>query len=100
MEFFPLEVNRAGYDELLRVPGMGVKSILKILNARRYGKIMPDDLKKFGVVLKRARFFITCNGRKISDLCTDPFIIRAFLMSKAENKPKKLKLPFLYEVGT
>jgi len=100
MEFFPLEVNRAGYDQLLRVPGMGVKSILKILNARKYGKIMPDDLKKFGVVLKRARFFITCNGRKISDLCTDPFIIRTFLMSKAENKPKKLKLPFLYEVGT
>ena len=58
-----MEINRASYGELLRVPGMGVKSAQRIVNARKQGKLLFEDLKKMGVVLKRARYFITCSGR-------------------------------------
>ncbi len=61
--FFPVEVNRADYESLLRVPGLGVKSAKRIIYARRAHSLDFDALKKIGVVLKRARYFITCNGR-------------------------------------
>lgn len=60
---FPVEVQRASYDDLLRVPGIGPKSATRIVQARRYGHLDFDNLKKMGVVLKRAHYFITCNGR-------------------------------------
>lgn len=71
MEQFPVEVNRAPYEMLLRVPGIGVKSALRIVKARRYAILNLDALKKLGIVLKRARFFITCNGKHASLLRTD-----------------------------
>lgn len=63
LERFPVEVNRADYYTLLRVPGIGNKSARKILGARRYGTLDFSDLKKMGVVLKRAVYFITCGGK-------------------------------------
>lgn len=63
LEQFPVEVNRADYETLLRVPGIGVKSALRIVKARRMGIVGFDDLKKMGVVLKRAVYFLTCSGR-------------------------------------
>lgn len=60
---FPVEVCRASYDQLLRVPGIGPKSAQRIVEARRFGGLDFDVLKKLGVVLKRAHYFITCNGR-------------------------------------
>ena len=60
---FPVEVNKAGYEMLLRVPGVGVKSALRIVKARRMGNVKFEDLKRMGVVLKRAVYFLTCNGR-------------------------------------
>lgn len=60
---FPVEVQTAPYDVLLRVPGLGPKSAMRIVNARRYGRLDFDILKKMGVVLKRAHYFITCNGK-------------------------------------
>ena len=63
LELFPIEINRADYAMLLRVPGIGVKSARRIVAARRTAILDFDDLKKIGVVLKRAVFFITCNGR-------------------------------------
>ncbi len=63
LEHFPVEINRASYDTLLRVPGIGVKSASRIVKARRTGSLDYGDLKKIGVVLKRAVYFITCNGR-------------------------------------
>ena len=63
LELFPIEINRADYATLLRVPGIGVKSARRIVAARRTAILDFDDLKKIGVVLKRAVFFITCNGR-------------------------------------
>ena len=63
LERFPVEINRAPIEELLRVPGIGVKSARRIVAARRSGSLAFGDLKKIGVVLKRALYFITCNGR-------------------------------------
>lgn len=63
MEIFPVEVNRAPYDMLLRIPGIGPKSALRIMQARRSGTVEFEHLKKMGVVLKRAHFFITCKGK-------------------------------------
>ncbi len=63
LEQFPVEINRADYAKLLRVPGLGVKSARRILAARRSGALDFPDLKKLGVVMKRAVYFITCSGR-------------------------------------
>ena len=63
LELFPVEVNRADYRLLLRVPGIGVKSAQRIVQARRTACLNFEHLKKIGVVLKRALYFITCNGR-------------------------------------
>lgn len=65
LENFPVEINRADYHTLLRVPGIGVKSAIRIVKARRLGTVRFEDLKKMGVVLKRALYFITCNGKML-----------------------------------
>lgn len=62
-EYFPVEVNTATKAQLLRVPGIGPKSVQRILSARRQQHLGLEELKRIGVVLKRARYFITCNGR-------------------------------------
>ena len=58
-----MEINRVSYEELLRIPGIGVKSAQRIVKARRTAVLDFDSLKKMGVVLKRALYFITCKGR-------------------------------------
>ena len=60
---FPVEVNRASYASLLRVPGIGTKSAMRIVAARKQAVLRFEDLKKMGVVLKRAVYFITCSGK-------------------------------------
>lgn len=67
-ERFPVEVNRADYETLLRVPGVGVVSARRILVARRVGPLRADDLRKLGVVMKRAQYFLTCGGRLATPL--------------------------------
>ena len=67
-EYFPVEVNRADYEALLRVPGIGVVSARRILVARRAGLLRTEDLKKLGVVMKRAQYFLTCSGRLATPL--------------------------------
>ena len=62
-EQFPVEIMTAGLDRLLRVPGIGPTGARRILSARRTGPLHFDDLKKMGIVLKRAQFFILCGGR-------------------------------------
>ena len=66
LDKFPIEINRASYEELLRIPGIGPKSVMKIVRARRYTMINFDMLKKMGVVLKRAQYFITCGGKMLN----------------------------------
>lgn len=65
LEHFPVEVNTAPADVLLRVPGIGPNGAKKILSARRYGTVNFEMLKKMHIVLKRAQYFITCNGRML-----------------------------------
>lgn len=84
MERFPVEVNQADYEELLRVPGIGVRGAQRILVARRQGALDFTALKKLGVVLKRARYFITCRGRQAEGLRIRQSDILQALMSKKE----------------
>ena len=63
LHLFPVEVNRAPLEALLRVPGIGVRSAYKIVEARKFTRLTFEDLKKMRVVLKRARHFITAGGK-------------------------------------
>lgn len=88
LECFPVEVNRADYQLLLRIPGVGVNSAQRIIKARRAGNLSFEDLKKIGVVLKRALYFITCNGKMLYQTKIDEdYIVRNLLNVKE-------KLPF------
>ena len=80
LEQFPVEINRADYYTLLRVPGMGVKSVKRIIAARRQGGLDFDALKKMGVVLKRAMYFITCSGRMMAPIRMDEDYITSHLV--------------------
>ena len=73
-EHFPVEINKADYNTLLRVPGIGQQSAKRIMTARRVGKLNFDHLKKIGVVLKRARYFITCDGKMLERLHNPEFL--------------------------
>lgn len=81
MTIFPVEVNRAEYEILVRVPGVGLKSAKRIINARRYGPLGFDNLGKLGVVLKRARYFLTCQGRYLERI-DNPILLRQVLSDK------------------
>ena len=63
LDIYPVEINRASYDMLLRVPGIGTKSAFRIVKARKHGTLNFEHLKKMGIVLKRAKYFITCSGK-------------------------------------
>lgn len=80
LEFFPVEINRADYRTLLRVPGIGEKSARRIVGTRRYHSLDFHDLKNMGVVLKRAVYFITCRGRQMYPLkLEEDYIVRNIL---------------------
>ena len=82
-EEFPVEVNRAPYEKLLRVPGIGVTSAKRILRARRTAKLDFDGLRRLGVVLKRANYFITCQGKSSSRIRTDnPAVLAGILRDR------------------
>lgn len=85
-EHFPLEVNRAPYEMLLRVPGIGVKSAGRIVAARRNCTLDFAALKKLGVVLKRAQYFLLCNGRRPDGLIVNENTIATHLMSDSTVK--------------
>lgn len=63
LDLFPMEVNRASYEELLRVPGIGVRGAKLIIRARKHTTLTESELRKLGIAYKRARYFITCNGK-------------------------------------
>lgn len=93
MEQFPVEVNRAPYEMLLRVPGIGVKSAQRIVSARRYGTLDVAALKKLSTVLKRARFFITCNGKSASPISTDNPLVIAGAIAERGFTDRELAAP-------
>lgn len=76
LHFFPLEINTADYEMILRVPGIGLRSAKKIVSARRFASLSFDHLRKIGVMLKRARYFITCQGQSLEHRDADEQRIR------------------------
>ena len=89
-EYFPVEVNRAPYEMLLRVPGIGVKSARRIMVARRHSSLDFIGLKRLGVVLKRAKYFITCRGKYDPDIHTDnKAVLTGILRDKGLPAPKE-----------
>lgn len=82
---FPVEINKVDYNMLLRVPGIGVKSALRIASSRRFGKVTFDDLKKMGVVLKRAKYFITCDGKYFGIKSMDSSLIKKNIIGMDES---------------
>ncbi len=87
LELFPVEINRADYRTILRVPGIGVRSAQRIVRARRNGSLNFDHLKKIGVVLKRALYFITCNGRMMYPTRIEEDYITRNLISAEKKLP-------------
>lgn len=87
LEQFPVEVNRADYMTLLRVPGIGVRSAQRIVKARRLGTVDFPDLKRMGVVLKRALYFITCRGRTMYPIRIEEDYITRNLLDVKERLP-------------
>ena len=83
---FPVEINKASYEKLLRIPGIGVTSAKKILKVRRVHNLTFEDLKKLRVVLKRAKYFITCSGKYCGDVLFDDIRIKNKLLE--QNIPK------------
>jgi len=82
-QLFPVDINTADPLMLLRIPGIGTKSVQLILMARKHNRLNSSHLKKMGVVMKRAQFFITCNelrSQNIQDL--KPEIVRQLLLDK------------------
>ncbi|MDP4108679.1 MAG: putative DNA modification/repair radical SAM protein [Bacillota bacterium] len=84
LELFPMEINRASYEELLRVPGIGVRSAKRIVRARRDGSLDFTVLKRLGVVLKRAQYFIVCGGRAAQGLRISHDSVLRSLLSERE----------------
>ena len=86
LEDFPVEINKADYNTLLRVPGIGVKSAGRIVRARKSGSLDFNSLKTIGVVLKRAVFFITCNGKMMYDFLKvdEDYITRSLVTNEGD----------------
>ena len=91
LEYFPVEVNRAPYEMLLRVPGLGYRSAGRIVRARRLGTLDFQDLKKIGVVLKRAMYFLTCNGRMMYPVKLEQNYIARNLLDAGERLPQEVR---------
>ena len=92
-----MEINRADYESLLRVPGIGVKSARRIIVARRAGSLGFEDMKKLGVVMKRAQFFITCRGRTLEGLSLRREYVMHSLISA--DTAKKLDMPEMEQLS-
>ena len=88
LEVFPIEINKADYRLLLRVPGIGYKSAARIVKARRLGVLQFEDLKKMGVALKRALYFITCAGRMMYPVRIEEDYITRNLLNTKEKIPE------------
>lgn len=91
LDYFPVEVNRAPYEMLLRVPGLGYRSAGRIVRARRLGTLDFQDLKKIGVVLKRAMYFLTCKGRMMYPVKLEQNYIARNLLDAGERLPQEVR---------
>lgn len=96
LHLFPVEINKADYNMLLRVPGIGVRSAKRIVAARKVSSLNYDVLKKIGVVLKRAKYFITCQGKYYGECKFDNIQIRQQLLPVPKTDDGQLSLFSLY----
>ncbi|MEI5988798.1 hypothetical protein A5881_000285 [Enterococcus termitis] len=88
---FPVDVQSASYEQLLRIPGIGPKSAQNIVKARKYYQLHLSDLKKLGVVIKRAQYFVSCGGSRQPGLINDPeWVISSLISSKQYETLKKV----------
>ncbi|MHC1721284.1 MAG: putative DNA modification/repair radical SAM protein [Clostridiaceae bacterium] len=90
MNFFPLEINNASYRELLRVPGIGMTSAKRIISSRWMRSLDFEQLKGLGIVLKRAQYFITCNGRYCGDVPFGASSVRWRLLPRQDMNQREL----------
>lgn len=100
LDMFPVEITTASYHLLLRVPGIGVTSARRIINARSHSlssSLTFTDLKKLGVVLKRAQYFITCNGKSMIPIKLSQSFILANLLGAGEKLPASITKEDTYE---
>jgi len=93
LELFPVEINRADYAVLLRVPGIGIRSAQRIVRSRRHGHLGSEDLPQLGVVMKRARYFITARGHYSGDCSIESRLLRTKLATPPIRHPKSSQLP-------
>ena len=84
INLFPVEINKAPYETLIRIPGIGIRGAKKILSSRRISSLDFEDLKKLGVVLKRAQYFITCKGKYFGSVDIDGDKIKKVLSPKVD----------------
>lgn len=91
LNLFPVEINKAPVETLLRVPGIGLTSAYKIMHARRYGNLSFEDLKRMRVVLKRAKHFITCNG-KFEGTDSSEYAVKKALLLPSGNEIRQMSM--------
>lgn len=89
LELFPVEINRAPYEVLLRIPGIGIRSAKRIIRARRHSHLCIDELARMGIVMKKARYFITARGRHAGENILESAALREILV---DTPPKKESL--------
>lgn len=92
IHLFPVEINKADYHMLLRVPGIGVKSALRIVQSRKFSSIDFEDLRKLGIVLKRAKYFITCKGKHYGLKSMNQEAIRSRIIDKVDINSDSVQL--------
>lgn len=96
LQYFPMEINKASKDELLRIPGVGVRGVFKILKARRFKSLDFSDLKKLKISLKRAQYFITCKGKYHSKISFYKENIKEAIIAPPK---KKIIQPSLFDIN-
>lgn len=96
MHLFPMDVNRVSFLELLRIPGIGNVTARRIMASRRFGPLHYDALKKMGVVMKRAKYFITCSGKPFGASDMDPFRLKQHMLDAPKQSNTQLSLYELY----
>lgn len=94
LDLFPVEVNKASYETLLRVPGIGVKGAKKIITARRTTSLTFQDLKRLGVVLKRAQYFLLCKGKMMEGVkVSEDMVLRSMMSDSAKSLYYQYQMP-------
>jgi putative DNA modification/repair radical SAM protein len=97
LKYFPMEINTASKEELLRIPGIGARGVMKIINARRFKRLTFNDLKKLKISIKKAMYFITCNKEFQRQV---PFYRENLRLALIKPEPKKLIQPSLFDTSS